>query len=173
MAKSPHVCKYFARDGVYSRRGWRGNRRCEWCGKHEITVKRDGQVVWEEVKDLRWFGDKWLPPISGTDPRRLMLVEVAYPFEWNTYENWNVVFRVTFQLPSDYMDQRPTRIDIMNGWKSSWHEYFNRIDAEAEAYYTERTNRGYEIGDQAPADMRAIIQAPVAKPKPPDLRSVK
>lgn len=110
--------------------------------------------------DPRHFAEKWLPTISGTDPKTMMHVEVAYPFEWNSYESWNVVFRVTFRLPIG--ERRPelaTRVDIMNGWKSGWHEHFNRIDAEAEAYYTERTGRLYDIGDNTYREMREVIQS--------------
>lgn len=90
----------------------------------------------------------------------MLLVQVGFPFEWNCYESWNVVYRVTFRFPEGWVGRHPTRVDIMNGWKSNWHEVFNRIDAEAEEYYTERTGRMYDIGDNTYAEMREIIQAP-------------
>jgi hypothetical protein len=111
---------------------------------------------------IRHFAEKWLPAISGTDPEKMMTVQVAYPFEWNCYEAWKVVYRVRFDF-SDVTERNQrglgTRTDVMNGWMSQWAETFNKIDAEAEAYYKQRTSRDYEIGDNTYAEMRRIIQS--------------
>ena len=67
---------------------------------------------------LKQFADKWLPAISGTTPKDMMTVKVAFPFEWNCYESWNVVFRVRFDF-TDVLARREhgqgTLTDIMNG----------------------------------------------------------
>jgi hypothetical protein len=125
---------------------------------------------------LRAFAWKWLPAVSGTDPQTMMTVKTAFPFEWNCYESWNVVWRVRFDF-TDVLARTQhglgTRVDVMNGWQSKWAEDFCRIDHEAEAYYTERTGRAYDIGDNAYAAMRQVIQSPVTVGEsPPRLRSV-
>lgn len=111
---------------------------------------------------LEQFANKWLPAISGTSPVDMLRVDVAFPFEWNCYESWNVVFRVRFDL-GDVTKRREgglgTRVDVMNGWQSKYHEDFSRIDFEAERYYAERTSRKYDIGDNAYEEMRRVIQA--------------
>jgi hypothetical protein len=171
MTKSPHVCKYWQPH----RGGHRGWRWCDWCGRRQVKVRRAEDLVWEVPMDPKGFAEKWLPAISGTDPKTMMFIQVAFPFEWNCYESWNVVYRVKFQFPSEMLGRLPTRTDIMNGWQSGWHEVFNRIDAEAEAYYTERTGRVYDIGDNTYAEMREIIQSGTGPPpsEPPELRRIK
>lgn len=167
MKRSTHECRYWQP----SRAGHRGHRWCDFCGRRQVKVLRQGAQVWEDVRSLEWFAERWLPVISGTKPERLMRVDVAYPFEWNCYETWRVVYRVIFQFPGD-PGPLVTRTHIMNGWQSKYHECWNRIDAEAEDYYHERTGRWYDIGDNSYAEMRAIIQAPIDQPKPPDLHVV-
>lgn len=99
-----------------------------------------------------------------------MTVQVAYPFEWNCYESWKIVYRVIFTFPTT--DRRLlTRVHVMNGWQSGWAEGWNRIDAEAEDYYHERTGRWYDIGDNAYGEMREFIQSytpstPPSEPQP-------
>lgn len=167
MTRSTHVCRYWQP----SKAGHRGRRWCDFCGRREIIVARPDGRVWEVPMTLEQFGFRWLPAISGTKPERLMNVQVAFPFEFNSYESWDVVYRAIFQFPGT--EQRLlTRTHVMNGWQSKWHDAWNRIDAEAEAYYLERTGRSYDIGDNTYAEMRAVIQAPIAAPKPPGLHAV-
>jgi len=122
----------------------------------------DGKKVWKDSMTLQRFADKWLPAISGTRPEKLMTVDVAFPFEWNCYESWNVVYRVRFDF-TDVMGRRSsglgTPIDIMNGWRSEYAEDFCRIDEQAMKYFAERTGQPYQIGDNTYAEMRAIIQS--------------
>lgn len=100
--------------------------------------------------------------MSGTDPKDMLTIKVAFPFEWNCYESWNVVFRVWFQFP-EIMARREqglgTLTDVMNGWMSKYHQDFCRIDYEAEQYYLARTGKPYRIGDNTYAQMRAVIQS--------------
>lgn len=102
------------------------------------------------------FAHNWLPAVSGTNPQDMMTVAVAFPFEWNCYESWNIVFRVKFEFPEGML---ATRIDVMNGWESSYHEDFCRIDHEARKHYREATGRDYDIGDNSYEEMRRIIQS--------------
>ena len=124
---------------------------------------------------LAHFADKWLPAISGTRPEKMMTVDVAYPFEWNCYESWNIVFRVRFDF-TDVLGRTQrglgTPVDIMNGWRSEYAEDFCRIDDQALKYYKERSGHDYGIGDNTYAEMRAFIQAPIAPPQSPELKSV-
>ena len=147
-----HVCKYF----IGPHRGW---KQCKFCGKVYYTV---APREWRPSMSLRQFADKWLPAISGTDPKDMMTVKVAFPFEWNSYESWNVVFRVRFDF-TDVLARRQgglgTPVDIMNGWLSKYQEDFCRIDHEAEQYYASRTGKLYQIGDNTYAEMRNIIQS--------------
>jgi hypothetical protein len=110
---------------------------------------------------LPQFAHKWLPAVSGTDPVDLLRVDVAFPFEWNSYESWNVVWRVRFTL-GDVLGRMVggvgTRIDVMEGWQSRYHEDFCRIDHEAERFYLAQTGRPYAIGDTCYDAMREIIQ---------------
>lgn len=131
----------------------RGQKRCRTCGKVWYSVSR---TEWRPSMTLAQFANKWLPAVSGTTPIDLMRVDVAFPFEWNCYESWNVVFRVTFDERDGLL---ATRTDVMKGWQSSYHEDFARIDREAEKAYAERTGRDYDIGDNAYDEMRRIIQA--------------
>jgi hypothetical protein len=151
---SQHECKFFTKP-------WRGFKRCTRCRQEYTTHGGDGKT-WAQVMTIRHFAEKWLPAISGTVPEKMMTVQVAYPFEFNCYESWNVVYRVRFDF-SDVTERNQrglgTRTDVMNGWMSQWAETFNKIDAEAEAYYKQRTSRDYEIGDNAYAEMRRIIQS--------------
>lgn len=153
MAKR-HECQYFF--------AHRGQRTCKYCGKKQWQVKRDGVVNYEPEMHLKQFADHWLPAISGTEPKDMMQIRVAFPFEWNSYESWNVVFRVRFDF-SDVLSRRlhgqGTRADVMNGWMSKYQECFNRIDAEAAEYFEKVTGRPYMIGDNTYAEMRRIIQS--------------
>lgn len=116
------------------------------------------------------FAEKWCPMVAGPDPETMMHVEVALAFEWNSYESWDTVLRVRFDF-SDVARRAAsgvsTRTDIMNGWRSAWHEDFCQIDAEAEAYYKSRTQRAYDIGDNTYPEMRHFIQQGVAAPREP------
>ena len=154
-----HVCKKFDTH--------RGQRRCTFCYKQQWKVARkgseEGKVVytWENDMQLRHFADKWLPAVSGTNPIDLMRVDVAFPFEWNCYESWNTVWRVTFDF-SRLRSGGPastTRTMVMDGWTSQYQECFNRINAEAEEYYAEKVGAVYQIGDNTYEEMRRIIQA--------------
>jgi len=111
--------------------------------------------------DLDMFANKWLPAASGTNPINLMRVDVAFPFEWNCYESWNVVWRVTFDFSGLYPSGpvSTTRTAVMNGWISKYQECFNCINAEAEDYYKEKIGAAYQIGDNTYEQMRQIIQA--------------
>lgn len=176
MARSTHVCRYRPGQGVYQSAGWRGHRVCEFCGRRQFQVATvDGKKVWRDTMTLSAFANKWLPAISGTQPEKMMTVDVAFPFEWNCYESWNVVWRVRFDFTEVLTrTQRGlgTRVDVMNGWRSEYAEDFCRIDEQALKYYKERTERDYDIGDNTYGEMRAFIQAPIAAPKPPELKVV-
>lgn len=118
--------------------------------------------VWRDELTLPQFADSWLPAISGTDPKAMMNVEVAFPFEWNCYESWNVVWRVRFDLSqfTNRMDGRlSTPVDVMDGWQSRWQECWVRIDHEARIEFEKRTGKPYMIGDNTYAEMRRIIQS--------------
>lgn len=167
MSKSPHVCKYWQP----SRRGHRGHRWCDWCGRRQVSVQRGEDLVWEDRGTIEKFGGKWLPTVSGTDPKAMLFVQVAFPFEFNSCESWDIVYRVKFNLPSELVGLTTT--DIMNGWQSGWHTCWNHIDAEADAYYAKVTGHPYVVGDNCRAEMRAIIQAPFPPDKGPELSVVK
>lgn len=153
MAKR-HECRYW---DVH-----RGQRHCKYCRKRQWQVKRGDVLKWEYEMTLPQFANHWLPAVSGTNPKDMMQVRVAFPFEWNCWESWNVVFRVRFDF-TDVLGRRlrglGTRVDIMNGWMSKYQECFNRIDAEAKEYYADRTGQPYQIGDNSYEEMRRIIQA--------------
>jgi len=138
---------------------WRGHKRCRTCNRAWFQVAKG---EWRPTMSLKQFGEKWLPAVSGTKPENMMYVQVAFPFEWNCYESWNIVYRVKFEF-TDVLGRREgglrTRIDVMNGWQSKYHEDFCRIDYEAERYYEERTGRSYDIGDNTYEEMRQIIQS--------------
>jgi len=140
----------------------RGQKRCRYCGKVWYSVSR---TEWRPAMTLSQFGNKWLPAVSGTTPIDLMRVDVAFPFEWNCYESWNVVYRVTFDFGTKLAAKLnpaldlSTQIDVMDGWRSRYHEDLSRIDYEAEQEYAERTGRKYDIGDNTYDEMRRIIQA--------------
>lgn len=150
----PHRCERFEQP-------WRGRKRCRACGKPWYSVSKN---EWRPTMTLRAFADKWLPAISGTQPVNLMRVEVAFPFEWNCYESWNIVYRVTF----DFSEMRgrinpeldlSTPVDSLDGWTSDYEEDFCRIDYDAEQEFERRAGRPYKIGDNAYAEMRRIIQS--------------
>lgn len=149
-----HECKYWKPSAA----GYRGFRRCDFCGRRQ--TKHAGE--WSDVMTLDRFCRDWVPAISGTKPERLITVDVAFPFEWNCYESWNLVYRVRFDF-TDVLGRRQsglgTRVDIMNGWRSEWRETFNAIDADAKAYYEERTGRALQIGDNTYDEMRRFIQS--------------
>lgn len=158
-SRSSHVCKKFFTH--------RGHRRCEFCGKQEWKVARKGteegkmQYTWERDMSLKHFADRWLPTVSGTKPVDLMRVDVAFPFEWNCYESWNVVWRVTFDFSRVHKEgpASTTRTMTLDGWTSQYQECFNRISAEVEDYYASQTGASYRIGDNTYDAMRRIIQA--------------
>ncbi len=138
----------------------RGRRRCKStaCRQVQFLVATD---AWKNELTLPQFANNWLPAISGTDPKKMMAVDVAFPFEWNCYESWNVVWRVRFDF-TDVLGRREhglgTPVDIMNGWRSGWSESWVKIDAEARLYFAVRTGKPYEIGDNTYGAMREIIQ---------------
>ena len=133
-----------------------------------------GEGRWEDEWHLRHFGSHWLPAISGTRPERFLKVDVAFPFEFNSYESWDTAFRVMFVLPNP--DQRlVTPAHVMNGWRSEWATVWNRVSAAAELEFERRTGRRYEIGDNCYGEMRAFIQSGTGAaigPKPPALTVV-
>lgn len=147
---SRHVCKRFDYH--------RGRRRCTYCRKLQWLVQRPSGGTYENEMTLDHFANNWLPAISGTEPRKMLNVEVAFPFEWNCYESWNVVWRVRFEFP-EHDERMATRVHIMNGWLSKWQECFNRIDAEAQQEFEERTGQPYRIGDNSYEEMRRFIQS--------------
>jgi len=160
---------------------WRGQRYCKTrgCSARQFSMGRDvdNRFVWRDSMPLAQFCSRWLPAISGTQPEDLMTVKVAFPFEWNCYETWKTVYRVRFHFPNaTERTERGlgTRLDVMNGWQSKYHEDFCRIDFDAEAYYRERTGRDLQIGDECYSEMRAVIQSGtgVASPTPPTLTVV-
>lgn len=146
-----HECRY--------KPPFRGHRWCRVCGKQQYSVAKD---TWRDAMSLRAFASKWLPAISGTDPVDMLRVDVAFPFEWNCWESWNLVYRVRFDY-GDVLGRTTeglgTRIDVMHGWQSQYHEDFCRIDYEAEQFYEKQTGRPYAIGDNTYDDMRRIIQS--------------
>lgn len=147
-----HECKYFTP-------AHRGQRRCKYCKRQQFKV---APGEWRPSMTIKQFAEKWLPVVSGTTPKDLMRVMVAYPFEWNCYESWNVVFRVWFQFHEVVKRQDHglgTPADVMNGWMPKYAEDFCRIDYEAEQYFQQRTGRPYQIGDNTYAQMRAVIQS--------------
>lgn len=131
----------------------RGQRRCRYCNRVQFFLP---DKTWAFSMTLNQFANNWLPAVSGTSPINLMRVDVAFPFEWNCYESWNVVFRVTFDEREGLL---ATRTDVMKGWQSSYHEDFVRIDFEARREYEKRTGRSYDIGDNTYEEMRRIIQS--------------
>lgn len=136
----------------------RQQRWCEHgCGALQYLVNG----VWRDRMGPDTFAEKWCPMVAGPDPEKMMTVEVALAFEWNSYESWDVVFRVRFDFEDVARRTKGglgTRVDVMNGWRSNWHEDFCQIDAEAEAYYESRTQRPYKTGDNTYAEMRHFIQ---------------
>jgi hypothetical protein len=139
----------------------RGQKRCRYCNRVWYLMP---DKTWRPSMTISQFGNKWLPAISGTNPTDMMRIDVAFPFEWNCYESWNVVYRVTFDFSQIGAKLNPnldlsTRIDVMDGWQSRYHEDLSRLDFEAEQEYAERTGRKYDIGDNTYDEMRRIIQA--------------
>lgn len=148
---SRHTCKYFSQP-------WRGQRRCKFCNRQQFKVGGE----WRWSMTLQHFAQKWLPAISGTKPEDLMRVMVAFPFEFNSHESWDVAFRVWFQF-HEVTDRTQrglgTLTDVMNGWMSRYAVDFVQIDHEAEQYYLSRTGKPYRIGDNAYGAMREVIQS--------------
>lgn len=148
---SRHTCKYFTP-------AHRNQRRCKYCNRKQWRV--DGEWRWSMTLDQ--FAHNWLPAVSGTNPQDMMRIKVAFPFEWNCYESWNVVFRVRFEFPDVMVRRnygRPTPVDVMNGWMSKYAQDFVHVDAEARKYFLARTGKPYEIGDNTDPSMRAVIQS--------------
>ena len=81
-------------------RAHRGRRRCKStaCRQVQFQVKRGDAVEWKNELTLPQFANDWLPAISGTDPKKMMVVDVAFPFEFNSYESWDVVWCVRFDF---------------------------------------------------------------------------
>lgn len=152
---SQHVCRW---------KTHRGCRWCSFCGKRQYTV---AQGVWRDSMSLGAFANKWLPAVSGPNPVDLLRVDVAFPFEWNSYESWNVVWQVRFTL-GNVLNRTVaglgTRVDVMDGWQSKYHEDFCRIDYDAEQFYLAQTNRPFGIGDNCYDSMRKIIQHGTEEP---------
>lgn len=141
---------------------WRPpHRQQRWCdagcGAWQYLVNG----TWRDRMRLSQFAEKWCPMVAGPDPEKMMTVDVAVAFEWNSYESWDTVFRVRFDF-TDVVRRNQSgigaRTDVMNGWQSKYHEDFCQIDAEAEAYYESRTQRPYAIGDNTYSEMRHFIQ---------------
>lgn len=137
---------------------YRGHRRCKRCALVEHQVAPGN---WQPSMSLQEFAQRWLPTVSGTNPRDMLRVDVAYPFEWNCYESWNIVFRITFDF-GDVVNRTAnglgSRVDVMHGWQSKYQEDFCQIHYEAEQFYTNTTGRALSIGDNAYDGMRRIIQ---------------
>lgn len=135
----------------------RGFRRCLSCYAQQTS--QGGE--WAPVMTLKQFADTWLPMVSGTNPRKLMHVDVAAPFEWNCYESWNIVYRVTFDFSEvqGFSPSQTTPSMIMHGWQSEWRETFNFIDKNAREEYEKRTGAPLRIGDNTYEEMRRIIQS--------------
>lgn len=135
----------------------RPTRYCRFCRKRQF---RDGGV-WKDEITLTRFAEKWLPAVSGTTPKDMLFVDVAFPFEWNCYESWNVVMRVRFDFSSvlTHSPLSTTRTSILDGWESKYHEDLNGVDYELEQYYLKETGRNYQIGDNTYEEMRRIIQS--------------
>lgn len=136
----------------------RNHRHCKTCWRRQIKTR----LGWRDSMTVQQFANRWLPAISGPEPRKMMQVDVAFPFEFNSYESWDVVVRVRFDF-TDVVGRRQaglgTRTDVINGWRSEWREDFCQIDADLQAYYEERTGKPYEIGDNTHEQMRRMIQA--------------
>lgn len=146
-----HTCKYFTP-------AHRGSRRCKFCNRQQFRV--GGKWRWSMT--LQQFAYRWLPAVSGTKPEDMLTVKVAFPFEWNCYETWNVVFRVWVQLPEVARRRQHglgTPADILNGWMSKYAQDFCIIDYEAEQYFEKRTGKPFQIGDNTYGAMREIIQS--------------
>ena len=147
-------------------RGWRICRGGCWARQWLING------VWRDAMTAQKLAEKWCPKVAGPEPEVMMRVEVAEAFEWNCYESWNEVVRVRFDFSNVVARQKVgqgTRTDVMNGWRSGWHQDFCQVDAEAQAYYKQRTGRDYQIGDECYAEMRAFIQQPIGPPPVPRL----
>ena len=147
-----HTCKYFTT-------AHRGSRRCKFCNRQQF---RDPAGKWRWSMTLQQFANKWLPAVSGTKPEDMLTVKVAFPFEWNCYESWNVVFRVWVQLPEVTRRRQHgqgTPADVLNGWMSKYAEDFCLIDYEAEKYFEQRIGKPYATGDNTYASMREVIQS--------------
>lgn len=148
-----HVCAHF---DVYPRH--RNERRCKFCGRRQFNYLGS----WKPEITLAAFVSDWLPAVSGTTPEAMMTVKVAFPFEFRTYESWGLAFKVRFHF--EHVMERTqgglgTPVDILNGWQSGWCDNWNEVDAEARAYFLERTGREFQIGDNTYAEMRRIIQS--------------
>jgi hypothetical protein len=147
QSSGKHECKHWKE---YRTR--RGFRICRQCGRREFL---DGGK-WRREMSLKHFSDKWLPAVSGTNPRTMMVIEVAFPFEWNCYESWNTVFKVKFDFSEAKLQ---TRLGVMDGYQSDWHEDLNLLDYTLEKEYKERTGNDYQIGDNTYEEMRRVIQS--------------
>lgn len=135
----------------------RGFRRCHVCNAQQTN--QGGE--WALVMTAGQFANDWVPMVSGPNPRKLMQIDVAAPFEWNCYESWNIVYRVRFDFSevSGFSPSQTTRSMVMHGWESEWRETFNAIDKDARAYYEGRTGRPLRIGDNTYEEMRRVIQS--------------
>jgi hypothetical protein len=135
-----------------------GERRCRYCGRRQFNITGE----WQPEITMERFVESWLPAVSGTDPKTLMHVQVAFPFEFRCYESWGLAFKVTFRF--DNVSDRVqaglgTPVDVMNGWSSTWSGHWNSIDHQARSYFRMRTGREFMAGDNTYAEMRAVIQS--------------
>lgn len=149
-----HECRWFHMGGRFNPH----KRTCKFCGRHQYNYTG----TWRPEITLSWFVTDWLPAVSGTTPESMMTVDVAFPFEFRTYESWGLAFRVRFHfhdVTKRVQGGLGTPVDVMNGWRSGWCDNWNEVDFEARKYFKERTGRDYEIGDNTYAEMRSIIQS--------------
>lgn len=145
-----HECKY-----------WKANlthyyRRCDFCGR----IQYNYQGVWKDEIKLERFCKTWLPATQhSSDFSVLMQIDVAYPFEFNSYESWNTAFKVRFP-PLEH--QKPveltTAVDFMQGYETPWRENLNLLQIDLEQKFAQVTGRQYKIGDNLYLEMRNIVQ---------------
>lgn len=83
MVVSKHNCKY-----------WQNNlrhhyRRCGFCGRIQYNYTGEWK---DELKSLNWL-DEFMS-LGSTSYEPQITIDVGYPFEMYTIENWNVAFRI-------------------------------------------------------------------------------
>jgi hypothetical protein len=88
-----------------------------------------------------------------------MQIDVAFPFEFNSYESWNTAFRVRFPKWSESKPtELTTAVDFMQGYETPWRENLNLLQIDLENKFQKITGRKYEIGDNLYLEMRRIVQ---------------